>query len=194
MITRYSVDNISKCELTKNKKRITLTKTLANNPSLLKNKWWIKHDEFIDTLGYDPRLGIFGRASLESLRVFEPLIQFCKDQNILNSDIYVGIDGISEFFINSGKKIYFYDFCIRSKKIIIEFHGIGFHANPTWDVDKLNEWRSSFTGETSKENIRKTVIKNDAALRKGFKILEIWSDLSPEENINICKKFIISNI
>lgn len=194
MVARYSVDNISKCEVIKNKKRRTLKETLNTSPELLKNKWWIKHNELIKELGHDPRLGLFGKASLESLKVFEPLIQFCKNQNILDSDVYVGVDGKSEFFINSGKKVYFYDFCIRSKKIIIEFHGIGFHANPTWSFTKLNEWKSAFTGETSKENIQKTAVKNNAAIRKGFKILEIWSDTPPEENISICKKFIIDNL
>lgn len=194
ILSRYSVDNISKCEIIKNKKRKTLTKTLIDNPEILKNKWWIKHNEFINTLGYDPRLGIFGKASFESLKVFEPIVQFCKDQNILDLDIYIGIDEKSEFFISSNKKIYFYDLCIRSKKIIIEFHGVGFHANPNWDLAKLNKWRSAFTGETSKENIRKTALKNNSALRKGFNLLEIWSDVPPEENIKLCKKFIINNL
>ena len=195
MIIRYGVDNISKSEDIKVKKKETLCQTLLYNPDLLKNKWWDNHIKFINELGYDPRLGVFGRASIESLEVFNPIIDFCKKNlNIENSDIYVGTDTNSEYFINTGTKTYFYDFCIKSKKIIIEFHGIGFHANPNWDNAKLNEWRSAFTSETSNENIRKTKIKNNVAIRNGFKLLEIWSDVDVDLNINTCKKFIINNI
>ena len=194
MLSKYGVDNISKDHNIKNKKKQTLINTLKANPTLIKDTWWKIHNKFISEIGYDPRLGMFGKASLESLRVFTPLIIFCKGLGIIDSDIYIGLEDKSEFFINTGSKTYFYDFCIRSKKIIIEFNGIGFHANPEWESNKLNEWRSVFTSETSKENIRKSKIKNNAAIQKGFKLLEIWSDSKTEDNINLCKKFITHNI
>jgi very-short-patch-repair endonuclease len=194
MVSRYGVDNISKDQDIKARKKETLSKTLIENPDLFKNKWWKKHKQFIDELGYDPRLGILGKASIESMQVFTPILDFCKDLNIDNKDIYIGFEDKSEFCINIGSKTYFYDFCIRSKKLIIEFHGIGFHANPDWDKSKLNEWRSAFTGETSNVNIHKTLVKNNAAIRRGFKVLEIWSDNDINYNINLSKKFINDNI
>jgi len=193
IVKRYGVDNISKSNEIKKKKKITLKNTLSKNPNLFKEKWWNLHDNFIRELGYDPRLGVLGKASIESLSIFNKIIQYCYDIGIKDEDIYIGIDDKSEYFINTGTKTYFYDFCIRSKKIIIEYHGIGFHANPNWDTNKLNEWRSVFTNETSRENIRKTKIKNNAAIKKGFKILEIWGDCDIDENIKKCKNFIKDN-
>ncbi len=194
VLLKYGVNNISKSENIKNKKRKTLSNTLKNNPDYFKQSWWKKHNFFIKELGYDPRLGMFGKASNESMLVFTEIINFCKSIGISDNDIFIGADDKSEFFINDGTKIYFYDFCIRSKKLIIEFHGIGFHANPTWDAAKLSKWTSCFTGETSETNIEKTKIKNNLALQKGYSLLEIWSDVLPEENINICKQFIIDTI
>jgi len=64
-----------------------------------------------------------------------------------------------------------YDFTIRSKKIIIEYHGIAFHAK-----EKNQNWKSIFTNETPIENIEKRNIKNALAINNGFSLLEIWSD------------------
>jgi len=194
MLARYGVDNISKSDDIKTKKKETLRQTLIDNPDLLKNQWWDRHHRFIKDIGYDPRLGVFGKASIESMLIFNPISKLCKSLGILESDIYIGHGTKSEYFINTGTKTYFYDFCIRSRNIIIEYHGIGFHANPTWELTKLNEWKSAFTNETSSENIRKTKIKNNVAINKGFKILEIWSDSDIENNINLCKAFINDNI
>ena len=74
-------------------------------------------------------------------------------------------------------------------KIIIEFHGITFHAKNENQI-----WKNPFTNETAKENIKKRKIKNTFAKKNGFKLLEIWSDNLIVDNINICKKLIIENI
>jgi len=194
MICRYGVDNISKSENIKNKKRQTLSNTIKNNPDHFRKTWWKNHYRLVKELGHDPRLSVLGKASLESLKVFEPIIEYCTSLNINDDDIYIGKDNKSEYFINSNGSVYFYDFCILSKKIIIEYHGIGFHANPNWDSNKLETWRSAFSSETSLENITKTSIKNTAAKEKGFTLLEIWSDSPLQHNINLCKKFIFNNL
>lgn len=193
ILSRYGETNISKVNFIKDKKKNTFSETLKNNPNLLKNKWWEAHDKFILKFGNDPRLGIYGRASTESLNIFLPVIKWCTVNNITDSDIYIGYGEKSEYFISTKMKIYFYDFCIRSKKIIIEFHGIGFHANPNWDKNKLLEWRSAFTNEQSTVNISKTFKKNNIAISSGFKLLEIWSDFTISENIESCINFIKTN-
>lgn len=194
MISRYGVDNISKSKNIKDKKRETLFNTIQNNPNYFKQIWWINHYRLVKELGYDPRLSVLGKASLESLKVFKPIIEYCISLTIEKADIYIGEDDATEYFINSNGSVYFYDFCIRSKKIIIEYHGIGFHANPSWKIDRLDNWKSAFSSESSSENINKTKIKNDAALEKGFVLLEIWSSDSIQYNIDLCKKFILNNI
>jgi very-short-patch-repair endonuclease len=182
---------ISKSELIKDKKRETLKKTIKENPNLYKENWIESHKKFMIELGYDPRQHTFGKASKESLKVFNEIYKWCIDNGINESDIYLGIDGKNEFFIQTGKKVYFYDFTIRSKKIIIEFHGTAFHVRI--DDPKRKKWRNPFTNENWKTNTKKTNIKNKAALKRGFKILEIWSDIEVDENIKNCKNFINEN-
>lgn len=189
---KYGVDNPSKSNLIKEKKTKTLNKTLLKNPDLYKENWKKSHIKLINELGYDPRLHAIGKASKESLLVFNPLIEWCISNGINYDDIYIGIDDKQEYFIQTGNKIYFYDFCIRSKKIIIEFHGTAFHANP--NDEKVNEWRHPFTGETARTNLHNTNIKNKKAVRRGFTLLEIWSNKDAISNIEICKTFIKSKI
>lgn len=194
LISRYGVDNISKSENIKNRKKETLSNTVKTNPNYFKQTWWKNHYRLIKELGYDPRLSVLGKASLESLEVFEPVIEYCNSLNIKADDIYIGQNNKNEYFINSNGSVYFYDFCIRSKKIIIEYHGIGFHANPNWDSNRLEKWRSAFSSETSLENIARTKIKNTTAIENGFTLLEIWSDDPLYYNIDLCKKFIFNNL
>jgi hypothetical protein len=56
-------------------------------------------------------------SSKESLKVFEPLIDWCLNNAILNEDIFIGYSNKKEYFIRSEENVYFYDFVIKSKKI-----------------------------------------------------------------------------
>ena len=188
---KYGVDSISKSDYIKLKKKQTLEKTIKNNPKLFKEKWHISHNKFINEIGYDPRLHLFGKASKESLKVFEPVIDWCLENGIDYDDIFIGIDEKSEFFIKSDN-IYFYDFTIRSKKIIIEYNGVSFHAKPS--QLESNDWFNPFTKENAYDNIEKSKIKYQVAKDKGFEIFEIWSDVSYLDNIEICKKIIRERI
>jgi hypothetical protein len=183
--SKYGVDNPSKSEDIKLKKLETLAKTLEIRPNLYKDNWKIQHIKFMEDLGYDPRLHAIGKASNESLLVFKPLLDWCLSIGIEEDDIYLGIEEKQEFFLQTKKKLYFYDFCIRSKKIIIEFHGTAFHAK---SEDQI--WKHPFINQNAKENIRNTKVKNNKAIKNGFNLLEIWSDESIESNIEKCKTFI----
>lgn len=188
---KYGVDSISKSQDIKLKKKKTLEKTINNNPRLFKEKWYITHNKFINEIGYDPRLHLFGKASKESLIVFKPVIEWCVENGIEYDDIFIGIDEKSEFFIKSDN-IYFYDFTIRSKKIIIEYNGVSFHAKPS--QLEGNDWFNPFTKENAYDNIEKSKIKYQVAKDKGFEIFEIWSDVSYLDNIEFCKKIIRERI
>jgi len=188
---KYGVDSISKSQDIKLKKKKTLEKTINNNPRLFKEKWYITHNKFINEIGYDPRLHLFGKASKESLIVFKPVIEWCVENGIEYDDIFIGIDEKSEFFIKSDN-IYFYDFTIRSKKIIIEYNGVSFHAKPS--QLESNDWFNTFTKENAYDNIEKSKIKYQVAKDKGFEIFEIWSDVSYLDNIEFCKKIIRERI
>lgn len=184
---KYGVDHISKNEDIKNRKKEKIKNKLKNNPNFYKEIWMEVHKNLVGELGYDPRLHVFGKASKASLRVFNEVIKWCLENGIENNDIYIGIDNKNEFFLRDSKnnRFFMYDFTIRSKKIIIEYHGIAFHAKKN---DK--KWINVFTNENASENIKNRKIKNNLAISNGFKILEIWSDDSDEFNIKKCKKFI----
>lgn len=186
---KYGVEFISQNSFIKEIKKLKIQKKILESPNFYKDKWHETHIQFINTIGYDPRLHVFGKASKESLLILDTIYNFCIENGILEDDIYIGKNNKQEFFITENRNIYFYDFTIRSKKIIIEFHGITFHAKI-----KNQIWKNPFTNETAAENIEKRCKKNNAAKKQGFKILELWSDKLVEENINICKKFINKNI
>ena len=113
-------------------------------------------------------------ASKASLKVFIPIINFLNIYGINNKDIFIGYQSYREYFIydNENKKIRFYDFTIKSKKIIIEYHG--------------NYWHMT---KESKEN---DIYKKELAIKKGFKYLTILEETKIEENIEIVKEFLIN--
>lgn len=184
---KYGVDHISKVEYVKKSKNEKVKQKLKYDPHFYKRIWLEVHNNLIKELGYDPRLHVFGKASKASLRVFNEVIKWCLENGIDNDDIYIGIDNKNEFFLrdieNDG--FFMYDFTIRSKKIIIEYHGTAFHAK-----NKDKNWVNIFTNESASENIKNREIKNNLAILNKFKILEIWSDDDDEFNIKKCKKFI----
>lgn len=128
-------------------------------------------------------------ASKESLKVFNPLIDIIiKEFNIKSDDIYIGNGEKKEFFIKDDNNIYFYDFTIRSKKIIIEYNGILFHPK-----NENSDWKSVFNSNiTSKIAYDKQKNKIDLAKKNGFQVLEIWSD--SDDNLEKCIEFIKNKI
>jgi very-short-patch-repair endonuclease len=186
---KYGFEYPSRHPLYKELKKLQIKKRMIDFPNFYKEKWYEIHIQFINNLGYDPRLHLFGKASKESLNVFDEIFKFCLINGIKEEDIYIGIQNKMEYFLREDKNIYFYDFTIKSKKIIIEFHGIAFHAKNETQI-----WKNPFTNETAEENIKKRKLKNSLAKKNGFKLLEIWSDNLVNNNIDICKKFIIKNM
>lgn len=187
LIEKYGVDHISKNEDIKKRKNKKIKQRLKSDPGYYKRVWMEVHNNLVSEIGYDPRLHVFGKASKASLRVFNEVIKWCLENDIKYDDIYIGKDNKNEFFLRDSEndRFFMYDFTIRSKKIIIEYHGIAFHAKKN---DK--KWINVFTNENASENIKNRKIKNNLAISNGFKILEIWSDDSDEFNIKKCKKFI----
>jgi len=90
--------------------------------------------------------------------------------------------GNDEFFLydKDAKKIYFYDFCIFSKKIIIEYHGSFWHANP----DKnSNDWKNSMY--SYEQSAQKDEAKKQLAINNGFTYEVIWDyEKNNEKTIN----------
>jgi very-short-patch-repair endonuclease len=130
------------------------------------------------------------QASKESLSVFLPLIDFLSKNGINKDDIYIGYNGSNEYFIRDSNRIFFYDFTIKSKKIIIEFNGIMFHPK-----NEKSEWYNPLDKTiTTKEAYDRQKYKLDLAKKEGFSVLEIWSDESESQNLDKCIEFIKSKI
>ena len=121
-----------------------------------------------------------GKASKESLKIFNPLIDWLLNNGILLSDIYCGIKGSKELCIydKENKKRYYYDFCVKSIGIIIEYNGEKFHPNyQKYDIDFLTEnWKCPYDKNLNVlDIIKKDKTKIDFALRNGYDIHIFWS-------------------
>ena len=162
-------------EICKNK-AVTLEKMIKNHGVELGN---IKYNNWI----LNTKVPIC-RASKESLEIFEPLIKILIEKyNIQLEDIYLGKDNKNEFFLRDGNEIFFYDFTIRRKKIIIEYNGVTFHPK-----NENSEWINPFNNEDAKTAFERQRRKIELAEKNGFKVLELRSDETG--NIEKCIKFI----
>lgn len=83
-----------------------------------------------------------------SLKYFDNLSNYILEKtNIKESDIFYGRNGKrGEFYLKYYKdnipKSYFYDFTILSKKIIIEFNGVYYHAKKNLTLEEKNKWEN----------------------------------------------------
>lgn len=121
-------------------------------------------------------------VSKESIRFFLPIYKKLREK-IKREDIFWGIGGSKEYFLwdDNLNKIFFYDFTILPYKIIIEFNGIHWHPNPSWSEEKLSSWRCFNLNAEEKRSA--DLYKIDLAKKKGFDVIEIFSD--EKENLDM---------
>lgn len=135
------------------------------------------------------------KASVESLEVFNPLIDWLiNEEFIIFDDVYLGVEDSREFFIRdekTGRFLYSFDFTIPKLNLIIEYNGEAFHPNPKWTEERLNSWKSPYSSITAKEKILYDSKKILKANQLGFRTLEIWSSSTTIDNIESCKTFIL---
>lgn len=122
----------------------------------------------------------WGKASKQSLEYFIPLYKKLRKFGIAKDDLYFGITGSSEYRLKGEFGTRIYDFCILSHKIIIEFHGMAFHAKTEED----SKCRDNPFGETLYTSWKNDCYKKLLAIQNGFDIIELWSD---EESPNTSK-------
>jgi hypothetical protein len=117
------------------------------------------------------------------LKVFLPLYKWLRRKGIQREDIFFGISGSKEYKLVTENYLFFYDFTIKNLKIIIEFHGVGFHARSPSDI---------LIREKAEDVIARDKRKELVAIENGFEIFTIWSD---ENNLlDICKYFILKKL
>jgi hypothetical protein len=109
------------------------------------------------------------RASKESMVLINDIIDTI---DLRNDELYYGYGEKNEYFIHDGSNIYFYDFVIKTQKIIIEYNGVVFHPK----FENINKFTPIYGNLTAEEMYNKQKYKIDLATKNGFKVLEVWSD------------------
>lgn len=93
-----------------------------------------------------------------------------------------------EFGKHSGSRYYFYDFVLLEKKIVIEFNGNLFHANPTmYHADDIPKFRGNTM--TAQQLWDRDAEKFSFIESLGFKLIVVW-----EADYNNDKETIIQRI
>lgn len=114
----------------------------------------------------------FQKASQLSLNFFKPLMDKLDASNI---EYYVGVEGNTEYFLASGTEYFYsYDFCIPSKKLIIEFHGEHVHPNPKLPKEQWDQWVHCWSKKSADECRVEDLKKIQLAESKGFKVIEVF--------------------
>lgn len=129
------------------------------------------------------RMVKFSRTSKESLMIFKPLYKKLLTSGVSTNDIFFGYKDKKEWYIysNTHKRIFFYDFVIRSKKIIIEYNGSKFHYNK--DIHDDN-WRCLFSHQTPEESMKIDNIKKQVAEENGFTVFYLWDFEKTDNTVN----------
>lgn len=79
-----------------------------------------------------------------------------------------GVSGSTEFSLMGDERVYFYDFLIKPLKVLIEYNGVLFHAR--------NETDTLLFGHNALDIMKKDQLKEEVALRNGFRLFVVWSD------------------
>jgi len=85
----YGVTHISKNDKIKERKKNKLEERIRKNPDYYKEIWMEVHNRLVNEIGYDPRLHVLGKASKESLKVFNVIMKYCLNNKIDQDDIYL---------------------------------------------------------------------------------------------------------
>jgi len=115
------------------------------------------------------------RYSNSSILFFDSILNELKD--LKNFVVYYKNN---EFFIVNDSSIFFYDFCIKELKLIIEYNGLAFHPKT-----ENQNWKSIWGNFSAAEIYKKDMYKKDLAESKGFTLLTIFEDEETEKKQTI---------
>lgn len=134
------------------------------NSEKLFNQWVAnRRKSFIEKYGVSTPAA--GKASKSSMEFFIPLYRKLRRIGFERKDIFWGISGSKEFATRFEGSNYFYDFTIKSIKLIIEYHGSIWHSHPEKEYKGfLNE------GDLIKKDLLKKQIMED----RGYTVLYVW--------------------
>lgn len=115
-------------------------------------------------------------VSKESLKVLVKLYKKLRKSGFSKADIVWGISNNKEFVLTDFNRecSYFYDFVVKSKKIIVEYN------NTFWHPREDLEWKGITSYE---ESLNRDIQKNNLAISRGYKVFYIWNDDNIENKI-----------
>lgn len=163
--------------LTKEYNKTIYISNVKNLPEAEYNKFKLRYkvrsNNMIEKYGTSV---ISSNVSKESLRFFIKLYKKLRRHGFEKSDIRWGIQGSREFGTRYENNNYLYDFCVLSKKIIIEYNGI------FWHYRKDLEWKNPFI--TIEESENKSILKSAVVRKLGYNLFIVWSDENLQTKIN----------
>jgi hypothetical protein len=124
-------------------------------------------------------IGRIGKASNESIAALSEIVELIHTHDYA---YYMGIPTNKEWFIYDAvlKRAFFYDLTIPALGVIIEYHGEGFHPNPTWDIEKWNNWKSVFSDADADSVYKVDQYKRHLAENAGWTVYEVYSSSSAD--------------
>jgi len=129
----------------------------------------------------------FTNASKQSIRVFTKTLNLLDEHGI---EYYVGCGDSKEYFLNDNGVVYFYDLTIPELHLIIEFNGVKWHPREN-DLD----WTPLFENSDDRQSVLLHDKKKiEVALKNGFDIRILWSDVDEFDNSNTCYGYVESKI
>jgi very-short-patch-repair endonuclease len=169
---------------------IEFHKSQGKTRNELIEKWGEKRAEEI----IKSRCNGLGGCSNESYtRVLNDLIDLIKiNTNINCEELYHGKGVNKEYSLynKNKKKLYFYDFTIPKKRIILEYHGETFHPNPKMNDEEFKKWKQPFSNLPADICLSKDLTKQSYAEQQGFNVFVIYSSFTNEEISDIIDQII----
>ena len=124
-------------------------------------------------------------VSKESLRFLIKLYKEIRKMGVQKTDIVWGISGNKEFVLTdfNNDRSYFYDFVIKSKKIIIEYNNLFWHPRKREEWKGMGDYDKIFQYQELKEKL---------AISRGYAVYYVWNDDNLIEKINYLKGLILN--
>lgn len=102
-------------------------------------------------------------------------------------DVKLGVRGSSEYFINRGGNVRFYDFTIPAMNVMVEYNGLAFHPREG-DIG----WRGAY-GADYETVLANDLMKQRMAYDRGFDLMYVWEDEDEDDALNRVLMFIIDS-
>lgn len=160
------------------------TEETNKKKSLSLKSYIIRYGDEIGTEKYlitrkklDESIGMYtyGAASKESTKFFKPLLEYLRNNSIT---YFYGEKDNHEWFIKDKEnvKFYFYDLVIPEFKIILEYHGVKFHADIRLTPEERNNWKSLHTNMSFTESLEFDTQKRKIAEIAGWNYYYLFGD------------------